>query len=336
MKGKLKLFMTMFIVTAMVLSVITIISCKATTEETTTEETTTEEMMEISLVLQFAYHPWFIPMRLGAEDAGEEFGIIINWLGSSNFDLEETINIIDAQITIGVKGLGVMVADPPMARVVTEKARDMGIVVISANNTTVFEGYDGFVGVSPQVVGKQQGEELVKIIQGQGEWAELHGYRKDKIEGKVAYLIEWPGVANQEYRIEGAKEVLSGYEGIIDLGTYDTQAEITRSYEVASDIITANPDITAFICSGSAPSVGSASAVEDRDLTGKVIVVGMDLLQETLEQIKEGIVAVTFGQDPYMQGYKTVELLAKNILYGEEIPLVTETNLEKVTLNNID
>ena len=67
----------------------------------------------------------------------------------------------------------------------------------------------------------------------------------------------------------------------------------------------------------------------------KVIVIGFDLVPETLGMVKEGAVKITCGQYPYKQGYLPVKALYEYVVNGVE-PESVDVGAEYVDSTNID
>lgn len=294
--------------------------------------------LKIAIISQFPYIDFFVPTRIGALDAGKEYGVDVIWQGPETQDVSKLISIVETQIDAGIDGLAIQAANPAALKVVLDKAEEKGIPVICFNNTKVYEGYDGFVGIEPEYVGEFIGETAVKILQGEGAWAKEVGYDgTSKPQGQVAYLHDNPGAYNVEGRVKGMKTVMDQHSGIQDIGTYDvTQQGMAKAKEVVENIITANPNTKLFL-SAAAPSTAAAGMiVKEKNLVGKTIVVGMDLLEDTLRLIQEGVIAAAVGQDPYNQGYLPVKLLVENLRDDKPIPKVTSTEPEVVDISNVD
>ena len=58
---------------------------------------------------------------------------------------------------------------------------------------------------------------------------------------------------------------------------------------------------------------GAAHAVDDAGLTGRIKVVGFDITESNMSFLKKGTVQFLIDQGPYMQGYRSVQLLTEAI-----------------------
>jgi ABC-type sugar transport system substrate-binding protein len=296
-----------------------------------------EKQLRIAMVFQVPYIDFFVPTRIGATDAAKEYGIDFVFMGPESPDYSKQIAMIETLLLEGIDGLVVQAIEPSAVLPVVERVRAEGIPVIVTNELVEQEGFDGFCGSDPQDVGLLMAQQLEKILLGEGPWVEATNFEpREEVSGEVGYSLDLPGSQNLEKRILGAKEYLENFPGIVDIGKYDFTESVDQGKEVMDNIITANPNLTGFIPVGSGPTVAAGMAVKDRGLTGKIVVVGMDLLPHTLKLVQEKVIACTIGQNPYDQGYLPVKALAEYLLNGVEIPKFMPTELEVVDLTNVD
>ncbi|MGL5256242.1 MAG: substrate-binding domain-containing protein, partial [Proteocatella sp.] len=86
----------------------------------------------------------------------------------------------------------------------------------------------------------------------------------------------------------------------------------------AGDIITAQATkggVDIFWAANDGGTIGAVMAVKNAGLSGKTFVFGTDAGEQQLEMLKssDNILQAVTGQDPYMIGYKTMEVLIKDI-----------------------
>jgi len=290
----------------------------------------------IACVFQVAMIDFFVPTRIGAIDAGREYGVDVKWMGPPDMSGPSVISMLETMLVKGVDGLVVEALDPNILIPIVKKAHAMGVPVVLTNELIEHEVFDGYCGADGIAVGKLMGEQMALVMQGKGPWAQKVGYKGGKVAGKVAYTSDAPGSLNLEKRIKGARDYLSQYPGIIDVGKYDSTLSIEKGQEVVTNIITANPDLKGIIPVGSGPTVAAAMAVRGRRLKGKVIIVGMDLLPQTLKLVQDHVIASIIGQNPYGQGYLPVKAIAEYLINKKPIPKFLPTKLEVVDLTNVD
>jgi len=291
--------------------------------------------LKIVAVFQVPNIDFFIPTHIGALDAAEEYGVELEWLGPSDMSAQGTISILETVLAKGIDGLVLESLDPKTLGPLADQARRMGIPVILTNDINEAKGYDAFCGADSIAIGTLMGQLVENAMLGKGPWAQKTGYNKGKVVGKIAYASDAPGSPMMEKRVVGVKKYLSKFQGIKDIGTYDSTLSVEKGQEVINNILTANPDIAAIVAVGSGPSVAAGMAIKERGLQGKTVVVGMDILPHTLRLVEEGIIAAVIGQNQYNQGYLPVKALCEYLINKRPIPKFMPTALEVVDLSNV-
>ncbi len=297
-----------------------------------------KERLLISAVFQYALSDFFAPTRVGVEDAAEDYGVDFEWLGPPTYEVLELIAIIETVLSKGeVDGFVIEVGDPDVLLPIAKRIKDAGIPMVVTNELYEHDYYDSFCGADGITVGEMIGEQMELSLLGESVWAKAVGYEgTGEVEGKIAFALDTPGALNIEKRITGAKDYLAQFPGIVNVGVYDTTPEFAKGREVMDNILTAHPDLAGLCSVALIGGYGMGMAVKERGLVGEVVIVSMDLHPLTLELVKEGVLASTIGQNPYLQGYLPVEALAKYLLDGTPMPRFMPTNIEVVDLDNID
>ncbi len=297
-----------------------------------------EEKLLIVAAVHYPTHASLVPPRIGAEDAAEEYGVDFEWLGPPDWDILGLIKTIETVLVEGeLDGLMVETTNPVALVPVIKRVKEAGIPVVLWNELNEQEGFDHFCGADGIELGKLIGESMELNLLGEGVWAKAVGYEgTGEVSGKIAFITDAPGMASLEMRLKGAKEYLSQFPGIVDVGTYDVTITIPGAREATTNILIAHPDLAGFISVGSGPTEAAGMTVDDMGLSGKVIIAGMDTLPLTLQLIQDKVVASTQGQGYYYQGYLPAKALAEYLLYGTPIPKFMPTELETVTLENVD
>jgi ABC-type sugar transport system substrate-binding protein len=104
---------------------------------------------------------------------------------------------------------------------------------------------------------------------------------------------------------------------------------------LAQNTLTANPDLNAIFVAFDPGAAAAAAAVDQKGLTGKVLVVGFDALPVMLERIKAGTAAATVRQDPATMGKEGINLALK-VINGESVEPKTLIPGEVITKDNVD
>lgn len=106
-------------------------------------------------------------------------------------------------------------------------------------------------------------------------------------------------------------------------------------YRLTCEKIAELPQLTGIFVSGAGLS-GAAHAVDDLGLQGKIKVVGFDTTDSNIACMRKGIVPFLIDQDPYLQGYKPVQLLVDAVFQSRPVELDQfDTGIQIKTLINL-
>ena len=232
---------------------------------------------------------FFVPVRKGAEDAGQLFGAEVTYTGPPDFNIQKQIDFIRSAIAQNVDGIATTMPDPTAFNDVVKEAMDRGIPVIAVNADAPASGRLAYVGQNSYEAGVSMGEEIFKVLR----------------SGHVLLCVRAAGMANMEARIKGVEETLDRR------GQYSYRVVVTGTDRVqAVSLITSalheDPSIKGMF--GIEEVAGSAIAqIIQRDhLRGKVAAGSFDLVTDILDAIENGELQFTVAQQPYVQGFQSV------------------------------
>lgn len=269
-------------------------------------------------------NPFFVQVAKGAEakvrelgGAGVKFSAV-----SSNYDLNQQTNQLEDFIAAKVDLIILGAADTKGIAPAVRKARAAGIVVVAVD--VAAEG-----GVSATVMSDnlQAGRIAAEFVA-----TKLGG------KGRVA-IINGPPVSAVMDRVRGAEEIFRKHPGI-QVVSRDQNAGGNRmgGMNIATDLLTANPDLDAIFAINDPTGLGAALAVRQARRE-KVFVVGVDGApdaEKALRDPKNAFLA-TAAQDPFTMAAKAVEV-GFELLQGRTpavdpllvpVSLITRDNIAK-------
>jgi len=236
----------------------------------------------------------------------------------------ETINAgLEAAIAQGYDGI---VTTPFVTGVENyiDKAVDAGIPVVtlygeSAKPTKrlVFIGQDNVI--AGQLAGEVMDEGMGKT--GEGKYATI----------TASFTME-----NLELKRKTADEYLKA-KGYTNVGDFEAKDSADKTYTLAKDIITANPDIKAIYCVAGGP-YGAAKAVADMGKTGEILVLGHDEIEENLGYVRNGEMVV-IGQNPagvsfdgfmYLYNKVVADQSPEKEVYASYTTLIDKDNVDEL------
>jgi len=203
-----------------------------------------------------------------------------------------------------------------------QAATDAGIPLASANNTALNSTLDLWVGQDEYRSGVLLAQEIQKQLAA-----------KDVTSGKIVIGNCLPGNPVLVARSQGIRSVLdaAGFELTED---QDTKLNNTDNYNIWDSLAIANADSVAMVglCSLDPPNIAQVKERGGYEWLGA----GYDLETPTLEAITNGLIGVSAGQQPYLQGYLPVRALVEEIKSGTHISGWLEVPTDIVTADNVD
>ncbi len=298
-----------------------------------------------ALVPKAMNNPFFDLARDGCFKAQEELDdVTCEYIGPGEHTELEQVQIVQDLITRGVDGIAVAPSNAPaMARVLRE-AEAAGIPVITWDSDLLPEDAGlrrTYIGTFNYDIGRNLAE-IVKARHPDG--------------GTICLQTGGAAAANHNERLLGARETLSG----MDLGDPPgnmltgeggwteisgcplvTNDDGNVAVQGMSDILAANPGLTAFLSTGAFTQWfdnayrQAAAPYAERLASGDLTIVVADTLPMQLQQTRDGLGSGLVGQRPFEMGHQAMYIL-REIVQGNEVEDPIYTGLDVCTSDNID
>ena len=134
-------------------------------------------------------------------------------------------------------------------------------------------------------------------------------------------------------RFGGFEEGLSGTDLEI-VGPVNVGNEPNAAYNTVESTKAGQSDVVAIAGLDCCSTTAAAQWVEQSGNSGKISMVGFDLLPQTAEFLQKGVVTFTISQNPEEQGYQAVKTLVVFLTEGTEITGV-DTGAQFITKDNL-
>ena len=102
-----------------------------------------------------------------------------------------------------------------------------------------------------------------------------------------------------------------------------------------TDVLSANPDLTAIFGANEPTAIGMGRAIEQAGLAGKIVAVGFDGNKDLVTMVRNGTLKAIAVQNPYIMGYKGVQIALTAAKKGQ-VQKNVDTGVVIVTKDNID
>lgn len=251
--------------------------------------------------------PYYQMIIDGAQPTAEKYGYSLDVQSpSTSTSYDEQVRILENEIIKGVAAIAICTHDANSILNAVEKANNAGIPVIVFNTLADLPSDDvevyAYVGYDPWEGGVMSADYIAEKIGGAGSIAVL--------EGLTGY--------NNTERIEGfVDQIEKAYPDISIVASQPADWERDRGYDVAQNIIQANPDVKAFFAASDEMAIGAAQAMLDGGKEG-IITIGIDGNSATMESINDGVCTASLDTDPYTIGVTAIEQCI-NAINGVEL-----------------
>ena len=276
----------------------------------------------IAVIPKGVSHFFWKSVEAGALAAGRDFGVEIRWKGpAQETDYTGQINIVEDAIATRVDGIVLAPSHGDALVPVVLRANQAGIPITIFDSGISTDKYISYVATDNRQGGVVGAERMGEKLNGSGQ---------------VAILGVKKGSVSTDQREEGFQETIQKkFPGIKIVQFLYGDADRSKSLDRATDILTAHPDLNGIFASNESSSVGAVQAIKQKNLQGKVVLVGFDSSPNLLEDVKAGAIDSLVLQDPYKMGYEGVRTIVDK-LNGKEPQRLMDTGVKLLTRENME
>ena len=243
---------------------------------------------------------WWNTIKNGIALAGEQVGANVEYRNPPTGDIADMARIIEQAAASNPDGIITTLADPDVLSGPIQNAVDKGIPVIMINSGTPEQAAD--VGALMYV--------------GQPEYdAGLAAGMRAKRDGVGSFLCVNHVISNPV-----VAERCSGFaDGLgVDLGSsmIDSGQDPSEIKNKVKAYLTANPDTDAVLTLGPTSADPTIDALKEMGKAGDIYFGTFDLGTEIVKGIKDGTIVWGIDQQPFLQAYLPVIVLANYHRFG--------------------
>ncbi|HEX3782022.1 MAG TPA: substrate-binding domain-containing protein [Pseudonocardiaceae bacterium] len=217
------------------------------------------------------------------------------------------VNAIENMIADNVKAIVVTPANSTALNGVLKQARNKGILVLDVNSPlSPVDTADATYATDNLAAGK--------LI---GKWAKASAPSSPHIAMLDFDLTDGPSSGRHD-------GFLSGYGITINspliAGTALTQATVDTGQSAMENLLSAHPDINLVYAINEPTAEGAYTAIKNKGLAGKVVVVAVDGACTGVEDVKNGVIGATAMQFPDKMGQMAIDAAAAYLKNGTKPP----------------
>jgi ribose transport system substrate-binding protein len=284
--------------------------------------TSTKYQYHVAVVAKALDSEFWQNVKQGAEEAAGQFDDVklAVLAPQREINIDQQVNILEDQIIKRVSAISVAPCGSAEIIPMLEKAYSKNIPVISFGSDIEWDKKTSFVGTDNRFGGKLAGEYIVNALNG---------------KGKIAVIRGILGIHDHEERVGGFLEVVKSAEGIEIVALQPANSERDLALSVMENILTSNPDLNAVFITSDQMALGALEAVEEHQLSGKLIIIGFDGGREAIQAVRDGRLTAEVAQNPYNIGRQAF-LAAYRAAKGEAVDKRIDTGTELIDKINLD
>ncbi len=258
--------------------------------------------------------PWWAPVIKGAELAGKLLGVKVIYEGPEKYSVKWLVDTLEAAAARHPDGIIITITnykalDQPLRKVIAS-----GIPVIAVN---VYDPrppdqripYMAYVGQDEYQAGYKLAEFTIK-------WFEKHLGHPPKA---AVIGIHEVGHIGLELRAKGIQDAFKK-AGLTPPPKLYITTDITKAYNILKSYLQAHPNVEVIFTLGPLGAHPAMKLIQDLGLKGKVYVATVDLDEQILKGIQDGIVICGVSQQPFAQGFLPVVFMYLYVKYGIKPP----------------
>lgn len=259
-------------------------------------------------------NPFWVTVQEGYEDAAAEYGVTVDVVAAPEEADEQ--GQADAMTALLAKDYDAFAVSCMTGYNLVEpvaQANELGIPVVAVGTTLDADAaadagasVKAFVTSDFEKQGYLGAQYIMELLGG---------------SGKVAVIEGQAGADNSELRKNGA---IAGFEEnggevvAVEAADWDRQ----KAYDIASNILQANPDLKGIMCANDEMALGVVEAMKAAGVKDQVKVAGIDFIDEAKASIENGELDGSVVMSPYLFG-KAGLILALKAIQGQEITVDT-------------
>jgi ribose transport system substrate-binding protein/inositol transport system substrate-binding protein len=255
-------------------------------------------------------------MTAAAQEAGAD--LIVT---EASNDISKQVSQIESAVN---QKVNVIIVEPVSTNGVIpaiEAAEKAGVKVVVFNQQLSDPSRaTTFVGVSNDTLGALEMKRAVEDLGG---------------KGNIAILLGPLGSEAQLGRSKGYSDVLAAYPDIKVVFEETAEWTTENGLRLAENWLQTGTQIDAFVSQNDNMALGAVKAVEDKGLSGKVKVYGLDAVPDALKAVKEGRLTISVSQETEKQSRKAVETAMK-LYKGETVDKINLVEGGVIDINNVD
>jgi ABC-type sugar transport system substrate-binding protein len=292
------------------------LAATSATAATASESGSHNKPLRFALVLPDLNNPFISAQRDGAVAEAKKYGIQLLVKGSNNGS--DQVNAFETYIGAKVNFLGINTIDGKAMGPAVAKANGAHIPVISMQSAPASGKLVTFIASNNFKTGQLIGQAIVKYC------AKINPCKLGIVQGSFA---DPSGVDENN----GVLSVIKSHPNIVNVGGSPTNYDPSAALNVASDLLTAHPDLNYIYSWWDQGALAAAQAVKSKGRAGKVGVSGFSGSCPAVQAVIKGDLYQDALEFPDLQGKIYIDTARQYLAGKSKFPKFTEIKAFSLT-----
>lgn len=279
--------------------------------------------LKLGVVMFGTNNPFFEDVKLGLKDIETElssYNCDIYIKTTPDFNEQNQIDAIDELVKMGINALAIAPQNQDGVVKKIDELSSMNIPTITFNSDLPTSSRIAYVGSNY----RKSGETVAGLMK---------LFNQDKTLN-IGVIGGAKSVLCHTERIEGFKDVVASHSSMNIVDVVWNNDDDFICYDVVLKLLEAHPEINALYFTAGA-ILGGCKAVKKLGREEGMTIIAHDKVSSTVELIKEGLIKATVCQQPYVQGFKPLQMLFNYLTTGETADEINYTDIEIYIKENL-
>ncbi|MUT64610.1 substrate-binding domain-containing protein [Paenibacillus sp. NEAU-GSW1] len=269
----------------------------------------------------------------GFEDAAEALGVSVEYRGSTQYDVQEEVMVLEQVIARNPAGIAVSAINSEALNAAINKAVEAGIPVVMFDADAPNSEAYSFLGTNNYNAGVTAARKMAELTGGSGKFG----------------VITLPNQLNHQERTRGFKETLSAeFPEMEFVAIEDGKGDQLVTEQKVRELLERYPNLRGIFLTEANGGVGAGNAILRMGKLNQVKLISFDTDKGTLDMVKSGTISATLAQGTWNMGYWSLmhlfhmhnELVEPMPDWRESnvppLPSYVDTGITVVTQSNVD
>lgn len=249
-----------------------------------------------ALIAEESDNDYWRLIEKGAKQSAQDNGVYLEYVAPKKADNSKLLKLFDRMISAKVDGIIIQGVEGKHFIELVHKGIERGIRIITIDTDVENSERNVYVGTNNFYAGELAGKTIIENTTGP-QYVGIVTGRFDAI--------------NQQQRIAGFKRAIEAVNRIHIVASEESNITEIGATEAAYSLLKQYPEINALIGTSSLDGIGIVNGIKEYSPNKDIFVTAFDVLPETLELVRAGMLDATIAQYPQKMGARSVELMVE-------------------------